>query len=86
MCAAMTRCMLCREDSDPRYITHAADVKLRSFTTKVSLLMAAEAQTCTLLFLACGHPVSMRHPCVLAVYMQVHKIDTLVSYRAEIED
>ena len=26
---------LCREDSDPRFITKAADVKLRSFTTKV---------------------------------------------------
>ena len=25
-----------REDSDPRYITHAEDVKLRAFTTKVS--------------------------------------------------
>ena len=24
-----------REDSDPRYITKSADVKLRSFTTKV---------------------------------------------------
>jgi len=24
-----------REDSDPRYITHAEDVKLRAFTTKV---------------------------------------------------
>ena len=27
---------LCREDSDPRYITHAEDVKMRAFTTKVS--------------------------------------------------
>ena len=27
----------CREDSDPRFITKAADVKLRSFTTKVWL-------------------------------------------------
>jgi hypothetical protein len=25
----------CREESDPRYITNAADVKLRSFSTKV---------------------------------------------------
>ncbi|KAK9794944.1 hypothetical protein WJX73_004314 [Symbiochloris irregularis] len=38
------------EDSDPRYITHASDVKLRSFTTRV------------------------------------HKVDALVSYRADIED
>ncbi|KAK9841254.1 hypothetical protein WJX74_002623 [Apatococcus lobatus] len=38
------------EDSDPRFITKAADVKLRSFTTKV------------------------------------HKVDALVSYRADEED
>lgn len=28
------------EESDPRYITNAADVKLRSFSTKVLLLAA----------------------------------------------
>ena len=27
----------CREESDPRYITSAADIKLRSFSTKVRL-------------------------------------------------
>ena len=31
-------CGSCREDSDPRFINNAADVKLRSFTTKVGEL------------------------------------------------
>ena len=30
-----SRAIACREDSDPRYITQAEDVKLRAFTTKV---------------------------------------------------
>lgn len=29
--------LLFREESDPRYITNATDVKLRSFTTKASI-------------------------------------------------
>ena len=39
LAAAMTQTQaephLCREDSDPRFINNSADVKLRSFTTKV---------------------------------------------------
>ena len=35
MTATSSRVTARREDSDPRYITQAEDVKLRAFTTKV---------------------------------------------------
>ena len=34
------------EDSDPRFIQNAADVKLRSFTTKVSTQTIACCKSC----------------------------------------
>ena len=92
---------VCREDSDPRYITNAADVKLRSFTTRVT--HRHQVIQCTFCFLeAClpGKDWLFKHgPCKAAtgvakackpnqrlLLLQVHKIDALVSYRADIED
>ena len=41
------RCSLCREESDARVIINAADVKLRSFNTKVNLLCHTYKQSST---------------------------------------
>ena len=41
-------CAVCREESDPRYIQNAADVKLRSFTTKVCTASMSLVHACTL--------------------------------------
>ena len=37
----------CREDSDPRYITNAEDVKLRAFTTKVRYRCSTTLHSCS---------------------------------------
>ena len=94
-----------REESDARVIINAADVKLRSFNTKVSEsahpLCSDPGAVCTP---ACLHTESASCRCLppgpvdafwhggtvclpdaLSCCLQVHTVDTLVSYRAEAE-
>lgn len=66
----------CREDSDPRFITNAADVKLRSFTTKVCAICCIQTS------LWCISQRDRNH----CLGLQVHKVDALVSYKAEDDD
>ena len=94
-----------REESDARVIINAADVKLRSFNTKVGgsadpLCVDTGAVRTTACFhtnsascrrLAPGpvdaiwHESSVCLPDALSCCLQVHKVDTLVSYRAQAE-
>ena len=94
-----TSCAVCREESDPRYIQNAADVKLRSFTTKVCTagmslmrvptlpLRAATSRGWMLRWDAVQAPWWHGMLCTLtaAAALQVHKVDTLVSYKADAE-
>ena len=90
--------LLCREDSDPRFINNSADVKLRSFTTKVSLigLIFNHLHANSLHIIL--HLLVLNASAVRSVQgtradlasiildLQVHKVDALVSYKAEAEE
>jgi hypothetical protein len=66
-----------REESDPRYITNAAEVKLRSFTTKVG---SSHAVIIVLAWLGCA----CRPDLILGwADVQVHKVDTMVAYKLD---
>lgn len=63
------------EDSDPRFIQNAADVKLRSFTTKVRVLYHPNAGCLMILFAA----ALTRVDCLRLVTIQPLHLDCIVT-------
>jgi hypothetical protein len=64
------------EESDPKYITNSAEVKLRSFTTKASTAVFVCQDGCDR-SLRCAWLFSDN------LHMQVHKVDAMVAYKQD---